>query len=101
MKRGLYFASRTAFLGFLLLASCRSMVGERRRAVLLKLAAGAEPPAATARLTGVLTRDGACRRVGINTVVIWPLAENARSRAIDGNVVIIWPYSAGLSSALA
>jgi len=94
MKRGLYFSNGVFLLGLLLLTSCRTMGGGAP--ALPKLAAGVEAPAPTARLTGVLTGDAACLRVGGNgtTVIIWPLAANARSSPGNGNVIVIWPRSA-------
>jgi hypothetical protein len=95
MNRSFYFSPIALGLGLLLLASCRTL-GGGGTLVLPKLRAGAESPAPTAGLRGVLTRDGDCPRVGGNgnTVVIWPLAPGARSTPGNGNVVVIWPRSA-------
>lgn len=95
MNRSFYFSPIALGLGLLLLASCRTL-GDGGTLVLPKLRAGAESPAPTARLRGVLTRDRDCLRVGGNgnTIVVWPLAADARGTPGNGNVIVVWPRSA-------
>ncbi len=84
------------FFAAFLLASCRTVGGVGGLPSLLKLGAGAEPPAADAQLTGTLIRQGDCLAIDGNgsTVVIWPRTGNAVGRPGGGTVVVIWPRQA-------
>lgn len=101
MRRSFYLRVGGLFAGFLLLASCDHMSGSRDAPLFPKLRAGAGLPAANARLTGTLVRDGDVLRVAGNgnTVVIWPIAGGA-ARTVPGigTVVVVWPRSAALQT---
>jgi hypothetical protein len=56
-----------------------------------RLREGFEPPAATARASGVLTVDKGCP--GINGVVV-PVGGNERTRSSEIDVVVVWPRAA-------
>jgi hypothetical protein len=59
-----------------------------------RLRQGSEPPAATARATGVLNVDQGCP--GIKGVVVWPVGGDEPSTSSDINVIVVWPRSARL-----
>jgi hypothetical protein len=84
------------FFGAILLTSCRTMSGDGGLPRLLKLGAGAQPPAANAQLTGTLIRQGDCLAVdgSGNTIIVWPRTGNAVSTPGGGTVVVIWPRQA-------
>lgn len=93
-----YFGTAILALALLLPASCRSMSGNDAALLFPKLRSGVPMPAANARLTGTLIRDGAFLRVagGGTTIVVWPLAAEAVSKPCCGNTIIVWPRSATL-----
>lgn len=83
------------------LASCTTMGGDtgpQDRLFLPRLRNGAAVPAPNAQLTGVLSQDGPCLRVGGNgtTVIVWPRTANARAAPVGINVIVIWGRSATL-----
>lgn len=84
------------FFAAILLTSCRTVSGDGGLPSLLKLGAGAEPPAANAQLTGTLIRKGDCLAIDGNgsTIVIWPRTGNAVGRPGPGTVIVVWARQA-------
>jgi hypothetical protein len=114
------FGAAGLFAGLLLLASCNHMGESGDAPFFPRLKDGAGLPAANARLTGTLVRDGDFLRVagggnviivwprtaggspgrlGINTIVVWPRdATVQRRREGPGTVVVVWPRAIGVGT---
>jgi len=114
-----FFAAAGIFAASLLVIACHTtgMSGSHSAPPFPKLLDGTSLPAANARLTGTLirdgdflrvagngstiiiwprTQDGARGRVGINTIVVWPRgAKLERRREGGGTVVVVWPRGIG------